>query len=409
MKNCIIGQSGGPTAVINSSLAGAIQLALQSSNVDKILGSVYGIEGVINENLIDLGSIFSDPEKLEILKHTPSSYLNSCRRKLRSPNEEPETYEKIFNTFKQNDVAYFLYIGGNDSMDTVHKLSEYAESINSPIKIVGIPKTVDNDLAMTDHTPGFGSAAKYIATTMREIIKDSQVYSRDTLTIVEIMGRNAGWMTASAVLARESNEPAPHLIYLPEIAFDIDKFFKDIENINARYKNVIIAVSEGIKDKNGKYICEYSVAKGDCELDSFGHKRLSGTAHVLAQFINERMPKFKIRAIELSLLQRCAAHLASKVDLDEAFQLGYLGAKEAINNGKSGIMMCVERIENDYKIEIKPQKISKIANVESKIPREWINSDGNDVTEDVKKYMLPLIQGESYPVFKNGLPVYIKR
>jgi len=405
----MIGQSGGPTAVINASLAGAIKASLDSKEIEKVLGIIYGIDGAIRDDVIDLTRRFSNDQKeLELLKYTPSSFLGSCRKKLKLPCEFDETYKRIFDTFKKHDVSYFIYIGGNDSMDTVNKLSNYAKSVNSGIKIIGVPKTIDNDLAMTDHSPGFGSAAKYIATSMREIIKDSQVYGQDTLTIVEIMGRNAGWLTSSAALAREENEQAPHLIYLPEVIFSVEKFLKDVERINKKYKNVIVAVSEGIKDKDDKYICEYQVNTGK-QSDSFGHKQLTGTAQVLSQIVSSETNKYKIRAIELSLLQRCAAHLTSKVDLEESYMLGYQGVKAAVN-GLTDVMMCMNRLcNNPYKIEISPHPIDEIANLERKVPREWINSDCNDVHYTLNEYILPLIQGEVPVKFDNGLPVHLKR
>lgn len=401
--NAMVGQSGGPSAVINSSLAGVIKGALAANEIETIYGAEHGIEGVIKENFINLSERFSDPSQLELLKHTPAAYLGSCRFKL--PKEFDDTFVKIFEVFKKQNVAYFFYIGGNDSMDTVHKLSQYAKKIDYPINIIGVPKTIDNDLAITDHTPGFGSAAKYIASSMREIARDAQVYDSNTVTIVEIMGRNAGWLTAAAALARTETEEAPHLIYLPELAFDVDKFVADIEKVSKKHKNVIAVVSEGIKTKEGKYVCEGATAE---ILDSFGHKQLSGTARVLSDIIHEKFG-WKVRSIEFSLLQRCAAHIASQTDVTEAEQIGTAGVKAAVS-GETGNMMYFKRVsDNPYKIEIHSHDISTIANVEKVVPREWINEERNDILQGAIDYMLPLIQGESQITFENGLPVYLKR
>ena len=400
--NAIVGQSGGPTTVINASLAGVIKGALNSSVIDIVYGAQHGIEGVMSESFVNLSERFKDPAMLELLINTPAAYLGSCRHRL--PKEFNETFENIFKTFKKYNIAYFFYIGGNDSMDTVLKLSQYAKQIDYPINIIGIPKTIDNDLAITDHTPGFGSAAKYIASSIREIARDAQVYDNNTVTIIEIMGRNAGWLTAAAALAREEKEASPHLIYLPELAFDVDKFISDIKKVSQKYKNVIAVVSEGVKTKDGKYVCE---GAGDI-VDSFGHKQLSGTARVLADIVHEKFG-WKVRSIEFSLLQRCAAHLASQTDLTEAEQIGTAGVETAIK-GETGVMMYFKRVsQNPYKVEILYHDISKIANVEKTVPREWINEEGNDITSEAIEYMLPLIQGECKVRFENGLPIYLKR
>jgi 6-phosphofructokinase len=303
--NAIVGQSGGPTTVINASLAGVIKGAFAANEIETIYGAEHGIEGVLAENLVNLNERFADPKMLNLLIHTPAAYLGSCRYKL--PKEFDEKYDKIFEVFKKHNIAYFFYIGGNDSMDTVYKLSQYAKRIDYPINIIGVPKTIDNDLAITDHTPGFGSAAKYIGTSIREITRDAQVYDSSTVTIIEIMGRNAGWLAAASALARTENEPAPHLIYLPEMVFDVDKFMADIEKASKTYRNVIAVVSEGVKTADGKYVCEGAAAS---VVDSFGHKQLSGTARVLADMVHAKFG-WKVRSIEFSLLQRCAAHVAS--------------------------------------------------------------------------------------------------
>jgi len=401
--NALVGQSGGPTTVINASLAGVIKGALSTDAIETIYGAEHGIEGVLAENFVNLTERFSDKEQLELLINTPAAYLGSCRRKL--PKEFDETFDKIFDIFKKNNIAYFFYIGGNDSMDTVNKLSQYAKQINYPINIIGVPKTIDNDLAVTDHTPGFGSAAKYIATSLREVARDSQVYDSNTVTIIEIMGRNAGWLTAAAALARTDKECAPHLIYLPELAFDVDKFLADVEKVSKTHKNVIAVVSEGIKTAEGKYVCEGATAD---IVDSFGHKQLSGTARVLSDMIHNKFG-WKVRSIEFSLLQRCGAHVASQTDLSEAEAVGTAGVEAAVR-GETGMMMYFKRVSDaPYKIEICSSDISKIANVERVVPREWINEEGNDILQPAIDYMLPLIQGENKVKFENGLPVYLKR
>ncbi|MCK9478059.1 MAG: 6-phosphofructokinase [Firmicutes bacterium] len=401
--NAVVGQSGGPTSVINASLAGVIKGCLSSDKIETVFGAEHGIEGVLNENFVNLSERFANDDELNLLINTPAAYLGSCRYKL--PKDCDDTFAKIFEIFKKNNVCYFFYIGGNDSMDTVSKLSEYAKSVDFPINIIGVPKTIDNDLAITDHTPGFGSAAKYIATSLREIACDAQVYDSNTVTIIEIMGRNAGWLTAAAALARTSNEQAPHLIYLPELPFDTDKFLSDIEKVSKTHKNVIAVVSEGVKTKDGDYVCDSATVN---IVDSFGHKQLSGTAKFLSDIVHDKFG-WKVRDIEFSLLQRCAAHITSQTDLTEAEQIGTAGVMAAVN-GETGKMMYFKRVsENPYKTEILSYNASAIANVEKTVPREWINEEGNDILPAAVDYMLPLIQGEVKIKFENGLPVYLKR
>ena len=404
MKNCIVGQSGGPTAVINSSLCGVATAALKSDKIDKVFGACNGIEGVLNERFLDMAEILKTEEDADILKHTPSSFLGSCRFKLPKIDDE-EFYNNIFDIFTRNNIGYFFYIGGNDSMDTVDKLSAYAKKINYDINIIGVPKTVDNDLTETDHTPGFGSAAKYIATTVREIGIDSDVYNLNSVTIVEIMGRNAGWLTAASILARNELFKAPHLIYLPEAVFDDEKFLNDIKKLNASgVNNIIVAVSEGIKYADGTYVCE---AASSGLTDVFGHKNLSGTAKVLENLVREKLG-FKARGVEINVSQRCAAHFTSETDVSEAFTVGQRAVKEA-ENGGTGMMMAFERVSDEpYKIEIKAKEISKIANGERVVPSEWI-VDGNDLTDDMITYLRPLILGEPKLKTENGIPVYMKR
>jgi len=401
-KNVIVAQSGGPTAVINATLAGILNIARKSNKVDKVLGGEHGIEGILKENFFDLFAKFDTPEKINLLKHTPAAFLGSCRYKL--PNDD-EVFAKIFDIFKKNNVGYFIYIGGNDSMDTVDKLSKYAKKIKSDVCIIGCPKTIDNDLAITDHTPGFGSAAKYVATSMREIILDSCVYDKPTLTIVEVMGRNAGWLTAATALARWNKKDAPHLIYLPELPFDVDKFLVDVKNAIDKHRNAVVAISEGIKTADGKYLCEF---EKEVKVDAFGHKQMSGAAASLADIVSQRMD-VKIRTIEFSLLQRAAAHIASKTDVRESRELGEAGMKAGLD-GQTGVMVYIKRVSNSpYEAKIEVTDVSKVANAEVKVPRDWINKEGNDVNKKMIEYLLPLIQGESVPVYENGLPVYQKR
>jgi len=401
--NCLVGQSGGPTSVINATLAGVIKSAINAEQIEKVYGMVHGIEGVSKENIIDLTNRFSDPSELDLLIHTPAAFLGSCRHRL--PNENDPIYKKIFDFFIENNIRYFFYIGGNDSMDTVDKLSKYAKKFEYDINIIGIPKTIDNDLAVTDHSPGFGSAAKYIATTVREIARDSRVYDKNMVTIVEIMGRNAGWLTAASVLARNEQETAPQLIYLPEYEFSIDGFLNDIEEISKKEKQVVVAVSEGVKTSDGNYVCDSAILGPS---DSFGHKTLTGTANFLSRIVAEKTGA-KVRGIELSLMQRCASHLASATDLTEANAIGSKGVEIALNGG-SGKMVYFNRIQNNpYKIIIEAADVSAVANIEKKVPTNWIDSKGQHVSPELVEYLLPLIQGETNVNYQNGLPSFAIR
>lgn len=404
MKNCIIGQSGGPTAAINASLCGALKAACESEKTEMVYGAVNGIQGVLNENFINLGEIFSDEETRNLLKQTPASYLGSCRYKLPEITET-EIYTKIFEIFDKYNIGYFFYIGGNDSMDTVSKLSRYAKLISYDIKIIGIPKTIDNDLTETDHTPGFGSAAKYIASTVREIGLDSDVYDLNSVTVAEIMGRNSGWLTAASVLARTDKLKAPHLIYLPEVPFSDEKFFDDIRKLNAMgIKNVVVAVSEGVRYEDGTYVCE---SAGSGLSDVFGHKNLSGTAKVLENKVRQTLG-CKARGIEINVLQRCGGHILSQTDIDEAYKVGTAGVKEA-ENGATGKMMTFVRKSNvPYEISIESRDVDNIANGEKTVPMQWIEN-GNDVSKDMIEYLSPLIEGEYKTIYENGIPCYLSR
>lgn len=400
-SNCMVAQSGGPTVAINASLAGVIAGVRQSGKYDVCYGAINGILGILNERFLNLTEVVNDDEKLERLKVTPAMYLGSCRHKLPNYKDDDSPYVFIFNQFVKMNIKAFFYIGGNDSMDTVLKLSDYAAKINSDIRIIGIPKTIDNDLCMIDHTPGFGSAAKYIASTMLEVAHDTFIYAVKSVTIVEIMGRDAGWLTASSALARNSYNTAPHLIYLPEVAFDKEQFLNDIREKLKTLNNVIVAVSEGIRDENGDYITASKAVA-----DQFGHQQLSGAGKALEFLVKENIG-VKVRSVEVNVLQRCAAHMASKTDLDESFTLG----KKAVSLAEEGItanMVILERISNmPYQVRYDHAPIAGIANEAKSIPREWINKAGNDIMPELYDYLKPLIQGEITVSYKDGIPVYM--
>lgn len=398
--NCIIGQSGGPTVAINASLSGVLQGIIESDAYNSVYGMVHGIEGLLQGNYLNLSEQFKTKESLDKLAITPSMYLGSCRFKLPHYEVAPEIYEILFNFFTSNDIRTVFYIGGNDSMDTVVKLSSYAKENNLSINIIGVPKTIDNDLPMTDHTPGFGSAAKFVATTMLEIAHDTYIYNIPSVTIVEIMGRNAGWLTASSALARTSYSNAPDLIYLPEAPFCMDSFVEDIKRIQKERKNVIVAVSEGIKDKEGNYISATSTA-----VDAFGHKQLCGAGKTLENYLKDQLG-CKVRSVELNVLQRSAAHIASKTDIDESIMIGKAAVQSALE-GKTAQMVCYHRMSNNpYYVDVVSHAIEDIANKEKVIPRTWINAAGNDVTEELLTYMRPLIEGETVMGYAKGVPVY---
>ncbi len=400
-SNCIVAQSGGPTVAINASLAGVISGVMNSSEYDICYGSINGILGILNENYLNLTDIFSDEENLQKLKTTPAMYLGSCRHKLPDYKDDDSPYVFIFHQFDKLGIKAFFYIGGNDSMDTVLKLSDYAKKINSPVKIIGIPKTIDNDLCMTDHTPGFGSAAKYIASSMLEIAHDTFIYAVKSVTIVEIMGRDAGWLTAAAALARNGYNTAPQFIYLPEVDFDKDKFISDIKKALTTTNNVIVAVSEGIHDADGSYI-----TSSESVADQFGHQQLSGAGKALEFIVKENIG-VKVRSVEINVLQRCASHLASLTDIEESFAQGQKGV-ELASAGITASMVCLKRTSNDpYTVEYTYSAIKDIANEARSVPREWINEEGNDICAPLIEYLTPLIQGEVPVSYKNGLPDYM--
>lgn len=406
--NVIVGQSGGPTAAINSSLAGVFCTA-KERGAKKVYGMRHGILGLLNEDIIDLGEQITSELDVELLKRTPAAFLGSCRFKLPRIADNQEMFDKIFDILKKFDIEVFIYTGGNDSMDTIKKLSDYALIIGSDIKFVGCPKTIDNDLPLTDHTPGFGSAAKYIGTSIKEIIKDSQCidYGKGLVTIVEIMGRNAGWLTGAACLAKGEDCDGCDLIYLPEVDFDIEDFKSRIAELLKKKTSVVVAVSEGIKTSEGKYVCEYGSSVDF--VDSFGHKQLTGTASFLANMIASELG-CKSRAVEFSILQRAASHVTSRIDLLEAFAAGGAAVK-AGDEGESGVMVIFERVSEDpYQCTTNTKDVHKIANFERVVPREWITEDGTNVTDDFDDYVKPLIGGEVPPIMVNGIPrhLYIK-
>ncbi|MFQ9922166.1 MAG: 6-phosphofructokinase [Beduini sp.] len=402
-RNCLVGQSGGPTAAINASLAGVIAQCLESEQFDNIYGAVNGIKGLLALQYLDLKKEFETAEKLEQLRHTPAMFLGSCRYKLPNYDEDPNVYKEVFDIFERLEITDFFYIGGNDSMDTVLKLSGYANMMKKDIKIIGIPKTIDNDLMGTDHTPGFGSAAKYVATSMLEIAHDSMIYQLESITIVEIMGRNAGWLTAAAALARNDYNTAPDLIYLPEVTFDKEKFIEAIAEVFKHKRGVVIAVSEGIRDKDGNYLDQDSRYT---KKDAFGHIIHSGTAKVLETIAFQAF-HCKVRSIELNVLQRCAMHIASKCDNDESFLIGKEAVLHALR-GETGKMMIFNRKnQKDYEIEIGAIDVLTAANYEKKVPVEWINEAGNDITDKLYQYLYPLILGEVYLSYQDGIPQYL--
>ncbi len=403
-KNIIVGQSGGPTSVINASLAGVFRAA-RDLGCDKIYGMRNGIEGLLNERYIDLYDYIHNDVDIELLKRTPSAYLGSCRFKLPSLEKDEDIYKKLFKTLNSLKVDYFFYIGGNDSMDTTAQLAQYAERINSDIRFIGVPKTIDNDLVITDHTPGYGSAAKYVATSVKELIRDATVNDMDVVTIIEVMGRDAGWLTAASALATGPDCNGPDLVYLPELTFDIDHYIECVAEIQKRNRSVFVAVSEGVRTNDGRYVCEYTHSAGRTT-DAFGHKQLTGTASVLADVTNTRLG-CKVRAIEFSSLQRCSAHLQSRTDLEEAFHVG-VAAVRAADIGETAKMVVIERVDEDpYQSRMGLADVVFIANQKKDVPRLWINEDGNHVTKEFFNYARPLIVGEVAPIIVDGLPRHI--
>ena len=394
---CIIGQSGGPTSVINTSVLGAIETALDCPSITRVLGAAHGIKGVLDDQLLDIDK--EDREELKLLRYTPSSALGSCRYKLADPDVDDTDYKRILEIFKKYDVRYFFYNGGNDSMDTCNKISKFMMKSGYECRVMGIPKTIDNDLFGTDHCPGYASASKYIATSCMEIYQDARVYDTGMVCIVEIMGRHAGWLTAAAGLATAQGA-GPDLIYLPETDFDMDKFLADVKKVYEQQGNCLVAVSEGIHYADGSFVSEAKTSA----TDGFGHAQLGGLAAMLADKVKSELG-VKVRGIELSLLQRCAAHCASKTDVDESYMAGKAAVENAVA-GKTDFMpgFTCTRGADGYKCEIELLPLSQVANTEKKVPREWINAEGNGVTQEFIDYALPLINGENVGPKVNGLP-----
>ncbi len=398
--SAIIGQSGGPSSVINASAYGVIKTALESECITAVYGANHGIMGVLNDRLMDMSK--EDPKELELLLHTPSSALGSCRYKIADPEKDDTDYKRILEIFKKYNVRYFFYNGGNDSMDTCNKISRYMKSVGYECRVFGVPKTIDNDLYGTDHCPGFASAAKYIATSVLEVSRDSKVYNTGMVTIIECMGRHAGWLTAAAALAGTKGD-GPDLIYLPEVDFEMDRFVEDVTRIYNEKKNCIVAVSEGVHYADGSFVSEAKTSG----TDGFGHAQLGGLAARLASVIKEKLG-VKVRGIELSLLQRCAAHCASATDIEESFNSGRVAVESALA-GESGKMVgfrCDR--ENGYQCEYVLFDLEKVANFEQKVPLSWITEDHSNVTEDFIKYCAPLIRGELEMPMEDGLPRFAR-
>ena len=404
MGNVIVGQSGGPTAVINSSLAGVYKTA-RDRGAKKVYGMLHGVQGLLEEKVVDLSEHIRSDLDIDLLKRTPSSYLGSCRFKLPEIKGNTEVYDRIFRILEKLEIEYFLYIGGNDSMDTIKKLSDYAILNSSHIRFMGVPKTIDNDLAVTDHTPGFGSAAKYIASITKEIIRDGLVYDQQNVTLIEIMGRNAGWLTGAAALAKCEDCEGPDMIFLPELIFDVEEFMKKVATLHKQKKSVVIAVSEGVKVADGRYVCE--LTDNIDYVDAFGHRQLTGTARYLAEKISREVG-CKTRAIEFNSLQRCASHIVGRVDITEAYQVGGAAVKAAFE-GETGKMIILKRISDDpYLCITDIYDVHKIANVEKTVPREWISESGDYVTPEFIGYVRPLIQAELTPMMVDGLPRHLR-
>ena len=397
---CIIGQSGGPTSVINASAYGVIRTALDNPNITAVYGAEHGIKGVLNDRLFDMSQ--EDPAELELMKYTPSSALGSCRYKIKDPDVDDTDYKRILEVFKKHDVRYFFYNGGNDSMDTCNKISKYMQKVGYDCRVMGVPKTIDNDLFGTDHCPGYASAAKYIATSCMEVYHDARVYDTGMICVIEIMGRHAGWLTAAAALATEFGA-GPDLIYVPEVDFDMDKFLADVERIYKEKGNCMVAVSEGIHYADGSFVSEAKTSA----TDGFGHAQLGGLAAMLAEQVKAKTGA-KVRGIELSLLQRCGAHLASKTDIEESFMAGKAAVENAVN-GITDKMVAFERCDENghYVCKTKLMNLTDVANTEKKLPVEWINDDHNGIKREFVEYALPLIQGEPERPLQSSLPRFV--
>ena len=405
MKNMIVGQSGGPTAVINGSLYGVVSEGFKHpESIEHVYGMINGIEGFLSNQIMDMHPLLKNGD-LELIRTTPGSYLGSCRYKLPEDLNDP-VYPELFQKFEDYNIGYFFYIGGNDSMDTVSKLSRYAAKIQSPIRVIGVPKTIDNDLVETDHTPGFGSAAKFVATTVREIAIDASVYdNKNSVTIVEIMGRHAGWLTAASALARKFEGDNPVLIYLPEVAFNQEEFLEKVKKALETTPNLVVCVSEVINDGNGTDICEFA---SDVGVDTFGHKMLTGSGKYLENLIKEKLG-VKVRSVELNVSQRCSSSCLSKTDLDEADHSGAFAVNAALN-GETGKMISFVRANTSpYELSFSTADVNIICNQEKAVPLSWITKDGSDVTDEFIRYAVPLIQGSVDVPTENGLPLFAFR
>ena len=400
--NAIVGQSGGPTTVINSSLAGVFSVC-KRLGAKTVYGMRHGVQGLLKEDVIDLDGTLRTHADVELLQRTPAMLLGSCRYKLPDAAKEPGVYERLFDILRKYDIGYFFYIGGNDSMDTILKLSDYAAAAGSDIRFVGVPKTIDNDLCVTDHTPGYGSAAKYIGTTVRELVRDSTIYDLKSVTVVEIMGRNAGWLTAAAALAEDEDCEGAAMICLPEVAFDPEDFVARVGALQSRTPSIVVAVSEGIRVADGRYVAELSDA---LSVDPFGHKNLTGTARYLCSLLAHRLGT-KTRAVELSTLQRCAAHLSSLTDIEEAYRCGGAAAQAAFD-GQTGVMIALRRVsDNPYLCVTEPMDIHGIANLDKTVPLDWIDAENYRIRAPFLDYALPLIKGEPSQTYVRGMPGHL--
>lgn len=396
--NIAVAQSGGPTSVINASLLGVYEQAVREG-AQRVFGAAYGIEGVLHDRLIDLTDRLQDPQQRALLVQTPAAALRSCRCKLPPAEKDPQPYEQIRRTLEAHDIGAFFYIGGNDSMDTVEKLSAYFTAVGCPIRVVGVPKTIDNDLTCMDHTPGYGSAAKFVATSVAEIIRDCTVYDLNSVLIVEIMGRDTGWLTAAAALPRLSGETAPQLVYLPEVPFSAERFVQDVRRVQQHSRTVVVAVSEGVEIAD-------AAAYQSGAVDDFGHKYLSGIGKCLEDIVRKQIG-CKVRSVELNILQRCAAHITSATDAMEAYNCG-IAAVHAAMDGATGQVVCMHRTPGEYAVEYRLSPVDQIADQVKYVPRSWINADGNDVTDEALSYIAPLVQGEPSILTQNGLPIHFR-
>ena len=403
-NNLLVGQSGGPTAVINGSLYGVVSEGLTNPAIGKVIGMVNGIEGFLAGRTMEMAPLAENGE-LERIRTTPGSFLGSCRYKLPEDLSDP-VYPELFKKFEEFEIGYFFYIGGNDSMDTVSKLSRYAASVGNKIRIIGVPKTIDNDLVETDHTPGFGSAAKYVASTVREIAIDASVYdNKQSVTIVEIMGRHAGWLTAASVLARKFEGDNPVLIYLPEVAFDTDAFIEKVKEKLQTTSNLVVCISEGINDGNGTFVCELA---SDVGVDNFGHKMLTGSGKYLENLVKEKLG-VKVRSVELNVCQRCSSSCLSATDLNEAVESGRFAVKAAIDGETGKMITFIRRNSEPYELEFGTADVNIICNMEKPVPQEWITENGSDIGGEFIAYAKPLVQGNVEVPMKDGLPYFAYR